>query len=224
MQQIEDRQEAVALQNPYTDIQIVAISAYTNTDKACKQKLPSLVPEVYYRTLKKKYRVYAGVTCLTLITHLHNEYRRLTSQDMDEIDKRTKIQISGDTEFEAFVQQIEDRQEAVALQNPYTDIQIVAISKSLIESIGFYTMDCCEWNRTDKAQKTKKKPLKLHFLRVFRENRDQSRQAHHAGYGQSNTQNLANVAMLAEMTQYHSHALANLATATQSDRTTVENM
>ena len=30
--------------------------------------------------------------------------------------------------------------------------------------------------------------------------------------------------MLAEMTQDHSHALANLATATQSDRTTVANM
>ena len=30
--------------------------------------------------------------------------------------------------------------------------------------------------------------------------------------------------MLAEMTQDHSHALANLATTTQSDRTTVANM
>ena len=30
--------------------------------------------------------------------------------------------------------------------------------------------------------------------------------------------------MLEEMTQYHSHALANLATANQSDRTTVANM
>ena len=30
--------------------------------------------------------------------------------------------------------------------------------------------------------------------------------------------------MLVEMTQYHSHALANLATATQSDRTMVANM
>ena len=30
--------------------------------------------------------------------------------------------------------------------------------------------------------------------------------------------------MLAEMTQDHSHALANISTATQSDRTTVANM
>ena len=66
--------------------------------------------------------------------------------------------------------------------------------------------------------------FKLHFLRAFRENRDQSRQAQHAGYGHSNTQNSANAAMLAEMTQDHSHALENLATATQSDCTTVANM
>ena len=51
----------------------------------------------------------------------------LTSQDIDDIDKRMKSQISGDSEFEAFVQQIEDVQEAVALQNPYTDIQIMTI-------------------------------------------------------------------------------------------------
>ena len=88
------------------------------------------MPEVYYRTLKKKYTAYAGVTCLTMLTHLHSKYGRLTSQDIDEIDKRMKSQISGETEFEAFVQQIEEGQEAVALQNPYTDIQIVTISKT----------------------------------------------------------------------------------------------
>ena len=49
-------------------------------------------------------------------------------------------QISGDTEFEAFVQQIQDGQEAVALQNPYTDTQIVTIAKNLIEITGFYTV------------------------------------------------------------------------------------
>ena len=53
---------------------------YTDTDKVCKQKLLSLVPEVYYRTHKKKYTAYAGVTCLTLLTHLNSEYGRLTSR------------------------------------------------------------------------------------------------------------------------------------------------
>ena len=84
-------------------------------------------------------------------------------------------------------------------------------------------MDCREWNRADNAQKTWVN-FKVHFLRAFRENRDQSRQAQHAGYGQSNTQNSANAAMLAEITQDHSQALANLATETQSDHTTVANM
>ena len=84
-------------------------------------------------------------------------------------------------------------------------------------------MDCREWNRTDKAQKTWVK-FKLYYSRAFRENRDHSRQAQHAGYGQSNTQNSANAAMLAEMTQDHSHALSNIATATQLYCTTVANM
>ena len=92
---------------------------------------------MYYHTIKKKSTAYAGVICLIMLTHLHSEYRRLTSQDIDEIDKLMKSPISRETEFEAFVQQIEDGQESVALQNPYTDIQIVTISKNLIESTGF---------------------------------------------------------------------------------------
>ena len=105
-----------------------------------------------------------------MLTHLHSKYGRLTSQDIDDIDKRMKSQISGDSEFEAFVQQIEDGQESVALQNPYTDIQIMTISKNLIESTGFYTMDCREWSRTNKVQKTWVN-FKLHFSQAFRENR-----------------------------------------------------
>ena len=77
---------------------------YTNTNKVCKQKLLSLVPEVYYCTLKKKHTAYEGVTYLTLLTHLHSKFWRLIIQDIDEIDKRMNSQISGDTEFEAFVQ------------------------------------------------------------------------------------------------------------------------
>ena len=134
-----------------------------------------------------------------------------------------KISITGETEFETFVQQIVDGQESVALQNPYTDTQIVTIAENLIESTGFYTMDCREWNRTDTTQKTWVN-LKVHFSRAFREHRDQSKQAQSIQYGHANTQNSANAAIFAEMTQDHSHALANLATATQSDRTTVANM
>ena len=66
--------------------------------------------------------------------------------------------------------------------------------------------------------------LESNFFRAFREHQDQYKQAQIIEYGQTKTQNLANAAMFAEMTQDHSHALANLPTATQSDRTTVANM
>ena len=39
------------------------------------------------------------------------------SKDIDAIDKRMKIPIIRETEFETFVQQMEDVQEAMALQN-----------------------------------------------------------------------------------------------------------
>ena len=108
--------------------------------------------------------------CLNLLTHLHSEYGRLTNEDIDGIYKRMKIPITGETEFETFVQKIEDGPEAVALKNPYTDTQIVTIAENLIESTGFYTMDFCEWNRTDNAQKTWVN-FKVNFLCAFREHR-----------------------------------------------------
>ena len=103
---------------------------YTYTDKSCKQKIPGLVPEVYYCTLKKKYTAYTVITCLTLLTHLHRKYGGLTIQDIDDIDKWMKISITGETEIENFVQHIEDGQEAVALQNRYTDTQIFTIAEN----------------------------------------------------------------------------------------------
>ena len=66
--------------------------------------------------------------------------------------------------------------------------------------------------------------LQSTFFCAFREHRYQSKQAQSIGYGHANTQNSANAAMFAEMTQDKIHALANLATATQLDRTTVANM
>ena len=64
----------------------------------------------------------------------------------------------------------------------------------------------------------------LMLMHAFREHRDQSKQTQSIGYGHTNNQNSANVAMFAEMTQDHSHDLANLATATQSDYITIANM
>ena len=84
-------------------------------------------------------------------------------------------------------------------------------------------MDFHDCSRTDTAQKTWVN-FKVHFLRVFREHRDQSKQAQSIGYGHATTQNSENAAMFAETLQDHKHTLANLATATQSDCTTVANM
>ena len=75
-------------------------------------------------------------------------------------------------------------------------------------------MDCREWNRTDTAQKTWVN-FKVHFSHAFREHRDQSKQSQNIGHGHANTQNPANAAIFDEMTQDHSHVLANLSTATQ---------
>ena len=65
-----------------------------------------------------------------------------------------KSQIGGDKEFEAFGQHIEDGQEAVALQNLYTDIQIVTITEILIENISF-----TRWTDMNGTERTRRRKL-----------------------------------------------------------------
>ena len=64
------------------------------------------------------------------------------------------------------MQQIKAGQEAVSLQNPYTDTQMLTIAENLIEITRFYTVDYCEWNRTNNAQKlglTSKHIFRVHL-------------------------------------------------------------
>ena len=52
--------------------------------------------------------------------------------------------ILGDTHFEDLLLQIEDAQEAIAIQNPYTNTQIISITFNLIKKTGYYEQGCKE--------------------------------------------------------------------------------
>ena len=136
-----------------------------------------------------------------------------------------KTHISGETNFEELVAQIEDNQESVAAQNPYTPMQIVSIAYSLVNALGIYSLDCKEWRR--KALNLKTWPnFKVHFALAFKEYRDDRTNAKSHGYANAataadreNRQVIQNDdAAFNEMQQDTTAALVNLASATQTDR------
>lgn len=191
---------------------------YHNVDKACKKVITKLVPEVYYRTLKNRYTGYNNVTALNILNHLWIEYGTLTEEMVQDNDRKLRSQISGETHFEELLMQIEDAQEVVAIQNPYTAEQIISIAFTLVQQTGYYDQGCREWKRKATNDKTWDN-FKLHFAREFKETRDVQQNTRTNRFAANAiAMEQANAAMITELTQDHTAALANLATATSADR------
>ena len=89
-----------------------------------------------------------------IITHLITEYAELEEEDVQEINRKMKELISGETIFEEFVEQIDWNQEAVDMQNPYSLAQIVSMAYANIEKCGLYQDDCRDWSRKTRSDKT----------------------------------------------------------------------
>ena len=93
---------------------------YYYVDHACKKVISKLIPQKFYKSLSSRIIGYEKVTSLEIMTHLISEYVELEEEDIQEIDRKIKEPISGETLFEEFVEKIEWNQEAVAVQNLYS--------------------------------------------------------------------------------------------------------
>ena len=131
-----------------------------------------------------------------------------------------KEPISSKTLFEEFVKQIEWNQKVVAVQNPYSPAQIFSTAYSSIDKCGLYQDDFHEWLCKAQSDKTWGN-FKAHFAWAFKVAQRSSRTSKTKGYAAHVHSAQANTEIFTEMQQDHTLALANLATATQDDRTLV---
>ena len=201
--------------------QLRVFTKYHNVDKACKKVITNLIPEIYYKTLKNRYTGFSGNSTLEILTHLWTTYGELSEDDARLNDLALKHKISGETHFESLVAQVEDHVEAVAVPNPYIPAQILLIAFNLVKDTGYYADGCKEWKRKVARDKTWPE-FKIFFARDFKENCETKTQAKIGGFANNVEKKVEktidNEYMMIEMTQDHTNALANLATATQSDR------
>ena len=89
-----------------------------------------------------------------------------------------------------------------------------------IDKSGLYQDNCRYWLRKPRSDKTWGN-FKTHFAQAFKETRRPSRTSKTEGYVVHVHAEQANAELFTEMKQNHTLALENLATATQSDRTSV---
>ena len=95
---------------------------------------------------------FVKVTSLKILTHLISEYAELEEEAIQEIDRKIKETISGETLFKEFVEQIEWNQEVAAVHNPYSLAQIVSMAYANIDKCGLYQDDFRDWSRKPRSE------------------------------------------------------------------------
>ena len=118
--------------------------------------------------------------------------------------------------IEVLIDQIDDAVDmAAAADAPYTPVQVVTTAYTLVFKTGMFADDCKLWRRMAAAQKTW-----TEFKRVFTLAHQELRESTHTAKGAGFQS--ANSAMVQDDIQQETvDAIANLATATAADRTTV---
>jgi hypothetical protein len=196
--------------------ELMLFREYLATDKALKQQVISTVNAMYLRALSHRITGFANVTTRQLLDHLYTNYGRLNPADLQTNDTRMRNQYDPNQPIETFYDQIED---AVALADaanaPYTPAQIVSIAYNTVFSTGMFPEACREWRRLPRADQTWAR-FKTDFALAHQEFRDSQVTSNQAGYHHANA--------AFELQQDTAAALANLATATASDRSTVANL
>ena len=194
-----------------------SFNQYTNTDKALKQLLLSAVNDMYLKALKNPVSGYSHVTTKRLIQHLYRRYGQLTPQDLKHNDDTMNAPYDATTPIENLFEQIENVQDIASAANaPYNDAQILNSAYNLAFNTNAFPETCREWRRLPQPQKTWNS-FKLLFTEAHQDYMLMQNQGQHRFHAANATEsNLHD-----EETNL---ALANLASATASDRAAIANL
>ena len=172
---------------------------------------------MYLNALRNRITGYAQVTTRQLLQHLFDTYGRLNPQVLKLNTEHMNTPYDIHSPIENLFEQIEDAvYVAATAHDPFNDDQIVNTAYTLITDINSIEPSCREWRRKTDAQKTFPN-FKLHFAEALHDYRESNSQSQH-------TFHAANVEETSETTPDTAHTLANLASATASDRATVASL
>lgn len=188
---------------------------YNNVQAALKKQLINSIDPIYLRAKKDRHVGFNNISLRELLSFLFTTYGALQPQDLLNNQKEINTPWDPNTPFETLIDQIEECAEfAEAGNQPYTAPQILNTAYTLVYNTGMFFEDCKLWNRKPDADKTWVN-FKTHFLEAQRELRLQQQTTKQAGYQANLSYQQENVEQQHRDT---AEALANLATATSTDR------
>jgi hypothetical protein len=191
---------------------------YHNVDQAIKKLIIESFDDAYLNALSDEIVGYANCTSLQLLTHLLTYYAMIAPTELTQSYERLNTPYDPNKPIEMLFQQIQDaRAFAVAGGQPYDTAMIVNVAYTLVFNTGLFPDACRAWQSRAIDGKTWAQ-FKLDFATVHREFRLTNQTAQQSGFHSAN--------MMIEQGGDESmqdtvDAIAQLATATASDRGTV---
>jgi hypothetical protein len=191
---------------------------YHNVDQAIKKLIIESLDNAYLNALSDEIVGYENCTSLQLLTHLLTYYAMIPPTELTQNYERLNTPHDPNQPIETLFQQIQDaRAFAVAGGQPYGATMIVNVAYTLVFNTGVFPDACWAWKSRAISSKTWAQ-LKLDFATAHREFRLTNQTAQQSGFHSAN--------MMIEQGRDESmqetvNAIAQLATATASDRGTV---
>jgi hypothetical protein len=194
---------------------------HNNVSAALKKQFTGAIDPVYLRSQCNRNTGFANIALRDLITYCITTYGKISPADLASNETAIKLAWDADTPFELVIDQIEDCQDFADDGNqPFTDRQILNTAYTLVFNTGAYFDECKTWNAKPANEKIWEN-FKTHFLAAQETLRMQQETAQQGGFHGANAMQHA---ITQQMYEEQSVALANLATATSSDRKALETL
>jgi hypothetical protein len=191
---------------------------YHNVDQAIKKFILEAFDEAYLNDLSDEDVDYANCTSLDVLTHLLTFYAMIAPTELTQNYKRLNTPYDHNQPIETLFQQIQDaRAFAVTGAQPYGNAMIINVAYTLIFNTGLFPDACRAWKSRAIAEKTWDQ-FKIDFATAHPEFRITNQTAHQSGF---HSANMRIEQGRPESMHDTAEAIAQLATATASDRSTV---
>ena len=191
---------------------------FENTNKSLCQIMLASNDKLHVQSLRHKYIGYFKTTTIALLDHLYSNNAKISASALRDNNTRLQAPYNSNQLFETLINQVENAVDyAYARDTPYTLAQVVAIALHLLFQTGLFNENCKFWRRQPADDKTWTR-FKEFFATSHKEWRE---------FQTTTTGAVFQSANHAYQSSNHAYknktveAIANLATATASDRVLV---
>ena len=198
---------------------------FVNVSTALKKQFINCIEPIYLRAKIDRNTGFSNITLRDLIAYCISTYGKIAPADIANNESTICKAWDSDTPFELLIEQIEDCQEfADNAGQPFSDAQILTNAYNLVYNTGAYFDECKTWNAKPAVQKTWDN-FKAHFLLAQDQLRMQQATSKRSGFhGANYVMDKHQNTITQQIYEETAEALANLATATASDRKAMETL